>query len=355
MPDSAGRFAVIMAGGVGSRFWPVSTPALPKQFLDLTGTGRSLLQQTYDRVSALVPDAHILVLTNARYIAKVREQLPGIPTENIVAEPAMRNTAPAILLAANIIDQRSPGAVMAVMPSDHFIGHQAAFLHDLARAMNRAADKDVLITLGIRPDRPHTGYGYIQFDTNEPGDFKPVLRFTEKPGKQTAETFLAQGNYLWNAGIFVWRSGVIRKAYAKYLPEMFRKLERVRYDTEFMARDLAEIFPGVENISVDYGIMEKAGNVEVLPVDFGWNDLGSWDAVYRQLARREGENIVLRGSARFENARGNLVYSDRPDPVIIDGLNGFLFAESGGRRLLIPLERSQDVKKWRDAFPADDA
>ena len=355
MPPSAERYAVIMAGGVGSRFWPVSTPARPKQFLDLTGAGRSLLQQTYDRVSALVPDTRILVLTNARYTDKVKAQLPGLPAENIIAEPAMRNTAPAILLAAGIIESRSPGAVMCVLPSDHYIGDRAAFIADLKRAMDRAASKDVLITLGIRPDRPHTGYGYIQYNQNNPDDFKPVLRFTEKPDKQTAERFLAQGNFLWNAGIFVWRSDVIRAAFAEHLPDMFRTLGQVRFNSDFMEADLQAVFPVLENISVDYGIMEKSANVEVLPVDFGWNDLGSWDAVYRQLARHEGENIVLRGKALFGQAKGNLVYSDRPEPVILDGLDGFLFAESDGKRLIIPLNRSQEVKKWRTAFPEDDA
>ncbi|NPA46786.1 MAG: mannose-1-phosphate guanylyltransferase [Chlorobi bacterium] len=340
-------YAVIMAGGVGSRFWPVSTEDNPKQFLDLTGSGKSLLRQTFERLSRLMPADRILVVTNKRYIDKVGQHLPELPAENILAEPVMRNTAPAILLAAGTIHARHPEAVMTVAPSDHFIGDENRFTADMKAAMDYAATHDDLITLGIRPDSPHTGYGYIQYDPADASPFKKVLRFTEKPQREQAEKFLQEGNYLWNAGIFVWRVPVIREAFRQCLPETFRQLEKIDFRDENLQAQIDAVFPGAENISVDYGIMEKASNVKVLPVDFGWNDLGSWDALYKQLRRLSDENIVINGTLLVADASGNLIYNARPKTVIIDGLKDHLIVNDEGHLMIIPLDHAQDVKQWR--------
>jgi mannose-1-phosphate guanylyltransferase len=341
------KFAVIMAGGIGSRFWPESTEENPKQFLDLTGTGKSLLRQTYERINKTVPRENILVVSNRKYKKKIQEQIPEIPPENILAEPVMRNTAPAVLYAANRIHSKSENAAFVILPSDHYIENEKQFINDIDKSLHFASENDVLITLGIQPDSPHTGYGYIRFDKTAGADFKPVLQFVEKPDPETAKKYLKSGDYLWNAGIFVWRTDVIRDAFRKHLHGMFSLMEKVDYGPEKEQEQIEKVFPGLENISVDYGIMEKAENVRVLPVSFGWNDLGSWDAIHKQLAGKPSDNIALNSILHTKNARGNLVKTDGKK-VILSGLNDFLIVESGDVLMIIPRSEAQEVKKWRE-------
>jgi len=343
-------YGVIMAGGIGSRFWPVSTEEKPKQFLDLTGSGRSLLQQTYDRLTQVVPARNILVLTNKRYVDQVREQLPGIPAEHILAEPVMRNTAPAILLAANYLAAKDPHAVMAVTPADHYIAPASAFAGQLKEALEYAGANEVLLTMGIRPREPHTGYGYIQYDPGDSGRFKKVLRFTEKPDKETARLFLKEGNYLWNSGIFIWQVPVIRQAFAKFLPQTYEALNRIDYRAPGLQAQIDKYFPAADHISIDYGILEKATDVKVLPATFEWNDLGSWDALYKQLRKNPGDNVVINGRLLQADAMGNLIYTDRHKDFIIDGLADHLIVDLDDIQLILPLDKAQEVKKWRQKW-----
>lgn len=350
MAQASHTYGVIMAGGVGSRFWPVSTEARPKQFLDLTGSGRSLLQQTFDRLRRIMPAENILVLTNKRYTEQVREQLPGLPPSNILAEPVMRNTAPAILLAANYLAARDSEAVMVVSPADHYIHPPEKFVEDINEAIRGALQNRALMTLGIRPTEPHTGYGYIQYDEKDTGRLKKVVRFTEKPDRPTAEKFLHDGHYLWNSGIFVWQVPVIREAFARFLPRTFEALNRIDYKAGELQQQIDRYFPDAENISVDYGILEKAPGVMVLPVNFQWNDLGSWDALYKQLRQQPGQNVVINGRLLHADARGNLIYSQGPKDFIIDGLRDHLIVDVDDIRLIMPLEKAQEVKKWRQKW-----
>ncbi len=336
-----------MAGGVGSRFWPESTGENPKQFLDLTGTNKSLLRQTFERIKRLIPPENILIVTNRKYDRKIREELPELHPENILLEPAMRNTAPAVLFAANKIHAIEPGAVFSILPADHYIGDEERFLTDLNKALDYAGRHEVLITLGIEPDSPHTGYGYIQFDKNDPGEFKKVLRFVEKPDAETARRYLEEGNYLWNAGIFTWRTDVIRNEYKKHLPEMFDMMEKIKFGSPEEEKQLQEIFPQLQNISVDYGILEKSDIVRVLPVSFGWNDLGSWDAIHKQLAKKPSDNIGLNSELYTLDAEGNLVKT-QGKKVILSGLKDYIIVESNDVLMIIPRSQAQSVKKWRE-------
>jgi len=344
---SADTYAVIMAGGVGSRFWPESREDNPKQFLDLTGSGKSLLRQTYERINRLFPASRILVVTNRKYADKVKEHLPELPADNILQEPAMRNTAPAILYAANKIRRRNPKAVFAVLPSDHFIADEEKFLKTLGEALEYARRNKSLITLGIRPTRPHTGYGYIRHEPNDPEKFKRVLQFVEKPAREKAEKYLQEGNYLWNAGMFVWPVESIREAYRRHLPVMFEEMEKIPYDTKEEQAALEKIFPRLQNISVDYGILEKAEDIKVLPAEFGWNDLGSWDALYEQLKHRDQANLSLNSRLIADNATGNLVKTPGKT-VILSGLENYIIVDTGDVLMIVPRDKAQDVKLFRE-------
>ncbi len=340
-------FGVIMAGGVGSRFWPASTEKTPKQFLDLTGTGKSLLRQTFERLNQFIPSENILVVTNQRYRDIILQDLPELTGNSVLTEPVMRNTAPAVLYASNRIHAINPEATLLITPSDHYIDDEKTFEKNVLKAARFARQNNALMTLGIQPLSPHTGYGYIEFDKTDSSEIKKVIRFTEKPDRETAQKFLEQGNFLWNAGIFVWTTSAIRQAFKQHLPEMFEKMESDVYGTPEEAKFIREIFPGLQNISVDYGILEKADNVYVLPAGFQWNDLGSWDALYKQLKKKSGENITISGESFFKNSRGNLI--DVPGKtVIVSGLENYAVIEHNGVLMIIPLSEAQEVKQWRE-------
>ena len=344
------QFGIIMAGGIGTRFWPESTPEMPKQFLDLTGSGKSFIQQTFERLNKQIPTEQIYILTNERYRDLIKEQISQISDKQIIAEPVMRNTAPAVLYAAKKIHQINNKAVMLVAPSDHYIANDDKFASNVQAAFDEVAQSDKLMTLGIVPNAPNTGYGYIQFE-NTPNPIKKVLQFTEKPDLQTAQSFLNQGNYLWNAGIFVWSSASILQAFKKYLPEMYQIMSRNDdiFNTALEKDFIKKNFPLLENISIDYGILEKADNVYVLPAEFVWNDLGAWNAIYEQLHQKDTENVAVNTQLLADNSRGNLVKTNGKKVVLKD-LENYAVVDTPDVLMIIPRKDDQKVKEYAKYF-----
>ncbi len=340
------QFGIIMAGGIGSRFWPESTTEMPKQFLDLLGTGKSFIQQTFERLNRLVPENQIFILTNERYRSLIKEQIPQISDEQIIAEPVMRNTAPAILYAAKKIKKINPKAVMLVAPSDHYIAKEEKFFDNVQKAFNEVAQHDKLMTLGIVPNAPNTGYGYIQYQKKDSNPIKKVLAFTEKPILEKAQEFISQGNYLWNAGIFVWSVKSILKAFKQLLPEMYQEMSRNEdvYNTPMEKDFIQKYFPLLENISIDYGILEKANNVYVLPADFIWNDLGAWNAIYEQL-KTDKVNVSINSELIADNSSGNLIKTNHKKVVIKD-LKNYAIVDTKDVLMIIPRKDDQKVKEY---------
>ncbi len=338
-------YAVIMAGGVGSRFWPVSTQEFPKQFHDMLGTGQSLLQRTFSRINQLVPQKNILIATNERYEDLVLQQIPACTKNQVLLEPAMRNTAPCILYAALKIYAQNKDAVLLIAPSDHWIDNEPEFLKNIETSFTACAEKDILMTLGIQPDAPNTGYGYIQY-APENTAIKKVKNFTEKPDKATAQQFLDSGDYLWNAGIFVWSAKSIIAAFQKQLPEMVALFDVTdTYNTSLEKEFIQKNYEKATNISIDFGIMEQARNVHVLPVEFGWNDLGTWGSLYNKLKKDSQENATVGATTLFNNASGNMVRTANGKRVVIQGLHDFIVVEKEGILLICPKKDEQDIKE----------
>ncbi|WP_442267131.1 mannose-1-phosphate guanylyltransferase [Tenacibaculum sp. ZS6-P6] len=339
-------YAIIMAGGVGSRFWPVSTQKFPKQFHDMLGTGQSLIQRTFERINELVPTNNILIATNTSYEKLVLQQLPQLSNRQLLLEPVMRNTAPCILYAALKIYRQNPNAVMLVAPSDHWIKDEGEFLRNIKTSFEACSKEDILMTLGIQPDHPNTGYGYIRYEQNST-EIKKVTRFTEKPDLETAQQFLKSGDYLWNAGIFVWSAKSIIEAFKVYLPEMVDVLDDGSnvYNTDFEDDFIKNNYGKCENISIDFAIMERANNVHVLPVDFGWNDLGTWGSLYGKLKKDEQENAVVGASVIFRDAKGNMIRTQNGKRVVIQGLQDFIVVEKKDVIMICPRKDDQDIKQ----------
>lgn len=343
-------YVVIMAGGIGSRFWPVSTEEFPKQFHDLLGAGKTLLQKTFDRINNFVPSKNILILTNERYENLVLEQLPKVTKDQLVLEPAMRNTAPCILLSALKIQKQNPNAVMLVAPSDHWIEDEAAFENNIKTAFTQCAQDDILMTLGVQPTFPNTGYGYIQFDNTSDNEICKVNQFTEKPDYKTAQSFLKQGNYLWNAGIFIWSIKSITQAFANYLPEMYQLFADgiPRLNTKDERAFIEENYSKAENISIDYGILEKAKNVHTLTAAFDWNDLGTWGSLYDKLDKDEQNNAVVRAKTVLLNASGNMIQTDTKKRVVISNLTDYIIVDKGNTLIIVPKNQEQEIKNIRE-------
>ncbi|KAA1244803.1 mannose-1-phosphate guanylyltransferase [Aquimarina sp. RZ0] len=339
-------YAILMAGGVGSRFWPVSTTEFPKQFHDMLGTGETLIQRTFNRLAKIIPTENIFILTNERYNNLVLMQLPKAKQQQVVTEPAMRNTAPCILYAALKIHKENPDAVMVVAPSDHWIENEDAFLGDVKKSFEACAEKDILMTLGIQPTFPNTGYGYIKYD-KDTEDIKKVARFTEKPNYETAQQFVNQGNYLWNAGIFIWSATSIITAFAKFQKEMTDLFDKgsIVYNTTQENDFIAENYPLAENISIDYAILEKAENVYVLPATFDWNDLGTWGSLYDKLEKTTSNNAVVNARVLAEQASGNMIRTAADKIVVIDGLEDYIIVDKEDVLLIYPKKKEQDIKQ----------
>jgi len=344
-------YAVIMAGGVGSRFWPVSTKDYPKQFHDMLGKGESLLQSTFKRMAKLIPNENILIATNQRYKDLVLEQLDGVKELQLLLEPTMRNTAPCILYAALKIQKENPDGVMIVAPSDHWIDDEQTFINNIETSFQACANQDILMTLGIQPTFANTGYGYIQFDPDSHWDaeieIKKVKKFTEKPELEVAKQFLESGDYLWNAGIFIWSVKSILKAFEENLPEMTRLFceGNLVYNTDFEDDFIRTNYGNAEDISIDYGIMQAATNIYVLPVDFGWNDLGTWSSLYDKLPKDYENNASVNGKTIFRNASGNMVSTQTKKHVIIQGLDDFIVVEKDNVLLICPKKDDQNIKQ----------
>ncbi|MCF4102227.1 mannose-1-phosphate guanylyltransferase [Gillisia sp. M10.2A] len=344
-------YAVIMAGGVGSRFWPVSTSKFPKQFHDMLGVGETLLQRTFNRLTNTVPYENILILTNDEYLDLVQQQLPEITKDQIILEPAMRNTAPCILLAALKIKKKNPDAIMLVAPSDHWIQDDEAFANDIKTSFEAVAENDMLITLGIKPTFANTGYGYIQFKEEADKCLQKVVKFTEKPTLRNARKFLEEGNYLWNAGIFIWKASFISDSFLSYLPEMFH-LFNEGYEELNSKRERAfinETYPKAQNISIDYAIMEKSDSVYLIPASFDWNDLGTWGALHSELAKDDYDNAVVNSSLIPMESKGNMVYTHKHKVVVLDGLEDYIVVDDEEVLLIVPKEKEQDIKNIRES------
>ncbi len=346
MTNNKNYYAVIMAGGVGSRFWPMSTSTYPKQFHDMLGVGQSLIQRTFERINDLVPSKNILIATNERYEDLVLEQLPKTTKSQLLLEPTMRNTAPCILYAALKVYNDNPDAVILVAPSDHWIDDETEVSKNIKTSFDACTQEDILMTLGIQPDNPNTGYGYIKFNESDK-EIKKVKNFTEKPNLATAKKFLESGDYLWNAGIFVWSAKSIIKAFKNLLPEMVDVLDDGNnvYNTDFEDDFIKNNYTKCENISIDFGIMEKAENVHVLPVDFGWNDLGTWGSLYNKLEKDEANNAVVGANTIFKDANGNMIRTQSGKKVVIQGLSDFIVVEKEDVLLICPKKNEQDIKQ----------
>lgn len=339
-------YGIIMAGGVGSRFWPVSTKSFPKQFHDMLGTGDTLIQKTFKRLSALIPKENILVLTNEIYKDLVLEQLPEINENQVLLEPAMRNTAPCILYAALKIKKQNQEAVMLVAPSDHWIEDEHAFGENVQAAFNFCHQNNALVTLGIKPTFPNTGYGYIEFEKSSV-ELKPVIQFREKPDYETAKSFLAQGNFLWNAGIFIWSVVSVIDAFEKHQPKLinlFLSGESV-YNTDSENQFILDNYGLAENISVDYAIMEQSDNVYVLPATFDWNDLGTWGSLYDKLDKDENNNAVVNTRLQSTDAFGNMIKTKTNKIVVIDGISDYIIVDENEVLLIFPKEKEQQIKE----------
>jgi len=338
-------FAILMAGGVGSRFWPVSTVEFPKQFHDMLGTGETLLQKTFSRLQKIIPTQNILVLTNSRYNDLVLQQL-NIAPEQVLLEPAMRNTAPCILYATLKIKKLNPEAQILVAPSDHWIENETLFVHHLEQSFDFCQNHNALMTLGIQPTHPNTGYGYIEFDRLDENLIKKVVQFREKPDLPTAQEFLERGNFLWNAGIFIWSAYAILSSFEKHQPKMFALFQQGEntYNTPEEKDFIKKNYPLAENISIDYAILEKSENVYVFPSSFDWNDLGTWGSLYDKLPKNHDNNAVINAKTITEDAKNNIIRTQSGKLVVIKGINDFIIVETQDTLLIYPKSDEQTFK-----------
>ena len=339
-------YAVIMAGGVGSRFWPVSTQENPKQFHDMLGIGESLIQNTFSRLEKIIPKENILVATNIRYKDLVLSHLPDISEKQLLLEPVMRNTAPCVLYSSLKISNLDSKAVIVIAPSDHFISNTKEFIENLRTAFDACEKEDILMTLGIKPSNPNTGYGYIKYVEGS-AKIKKVEAFVEKPDLKTAKQFLQDGSYLWNAGIFVWSAKSILNSFKTNLGEMYGLLAmgEMDWNTKSEAEFIQENYNKAENISIDYGIMEGAKNVHVLPVDFGWNDLGTWGSLFDKLPKDNSNNAVVNAKSFFIDSFNNMVRTQGNKEIIIKGLSDYIIVETEDKIMILPKSDEQEIKQ----------
>jgi mannose-1-phosphate guanylyltransferase len=339
-----------MAGGIGSRFWPVSRTEFPKQFIDFFGVGKTLIQSTFERFLKICPAENIFIVTNESYVDIIKTQLPSISDNQILAEPLMRNTAPCISYGVMKIAELNEDAVIVVAPSDHTVANLDAFIDAIERCYEAAAASDSLITMGIKPSRPDTGYGYIQFEEEVlPSDenLKKVKIFTEKPNLDLAKSFLQSGDFLWNAGIFIWSAKALQSALKQHLPEMFELFSKGKpmYNTPKEVKFIKDAYQLCTNISIDFGLMEKAENVYVLPADFGWSDLGTWASVY-EMSKRDnlGNALTPANQIMIYDSTNCLINVSEDKLVVLQGLHDFIVVESNNTLLICPRSEEQNVK-----------
>ena len=346
------NYCVIMAGGVGSRFWPMSRTAHPKQFMDILGTGETLLQQTYNRFLRLCPKENIFIVTNESYVSLVKEQIKGIANDNILSEPARKNTAPCVAYASYKIAQMNPDALIVVAPSDHLITKEDTFVKAIKACYAKAASEDCLVTLGINPSRPDTGYGYIQFVESEVKEkdkrIKKVKTFTEKPDLEMAKFFLQSGDFLWNSGIFIWSVKSVINAFEKHCSDMdaiFKDGNR-KYNTPEEAEFIAKAYTNCKNISIDYAIMEKADNVYVRSSIIGWSDLGTWGSLYEHVKQDNHKNAIVGKNVMMYDSKNCIVNVPKDKLVVMQGLDDYIVVESDGILLICKKEDEQQIRTF---------
>ncbi len=343
------NYVAIMAGGIGSRFWPLSRTDYPKQFLDILNTGRTLIQATYDRFALFIPIENIYIVTAYQYKDIVVKQLPDLDPKNILCEPSRKNTAPCIAFISYKLHQINPDANMICAPADHIILDQTGFKNICLQALHFTANIKALVTLGIKPTHPNTGYGYIQYEQQAVSEnvFK-VKTFTEKPDKELARTFISSGDFLWNAGIFVWQVKNIIKAFEIFLPEMHDVFdaEKLNFSTAGEKDAIERIYPQCTNISIDYGVMEKADNVYIIPSSFGWSDLGTWASAYDNLEKDYFENAVSGDNVIIIDATKNIVHVNNKKLVLLQGLDDFIVVDTPDVLLICRKDKEQEIKEY---------
>jgi mannose-1-phosphate guanylyltransferase len=348
MSESKGNkpYVAIMAGGIGSRFWPASRAARPKQFLDILGVGKSLIRLTFERFLKLTSADRIYVVTNAQYRDLVKEHLPELSDDQIIGEPSRNNTAPCIAYTAFKLNQLDPESNMVVAPSDHIILKEDFFVAQLQKALAFTASNDALVTLGIQPTRPDTGYGYINFDRAENDGIHQVKRFTEKPKLEKAQEFLDSGDYLWNAGIFVWSTQAILKAFSQYATEIHELLgsDLDAYNSDRESSYIQEVYPKTPSISVDYAIMENADNIFTLPSDLGWSDLGTWASLHAESEKDENRNVVQSDLSLLQEVKNSLIRLPEGKLAVIRGLDDFIVVDEEDVLLIFPKSQEQEIK-----------
>ncbi len=343
------HYVAIMAGGIGSRFWPISRSNYPKQFLDILNTGRTLIQSTYDRFASFIPPENIFVVTSNEYVNIVKKQLPQLPLQNILGEPSRKNTAPCIAYISFKLLEKDPQASLIVAPSDHLILDNIAFKKVCLEALAFVNKHNAFITLGIKPTHPNTGYGYIQYEQYAVSDnVYKVKTFTEKPNLELAKTFVSSGEFLWNAGIFVWQVKNVISAFEKFLPEMYDVFaaEKSKFNTPEEDKAINEIYPQCTNISIDFGIMEKADNVYLIPSSFGWSDLGTWNSAYDNLEKDYLGNAVAGDNVIVFDAHRNMVHNQTDKLVVIQGMEDYIVVDTDDVLLICRKDREQEIKEY---------
>jgi mannose-1-phosphate guanylyltransferase len=343
------HYVAIMAGGIGSRFWPMSRTNHPKQFLDILGTGKTLIQQTFERYASFVPEENVYVVTSQDYVEMVKKQLPQIAHENILSEPHRKNTAACIAYVSFKLSQKDPKACLIAAPSDNLIFEKEEFTATCKKALSFVDHINAFVTIGVKPTYPNTGYGYIQHDTIEATpDIYKVKTFTEKPNLELAKTFIASGDFLWNAGIFFLKVKNILTAFEKHLPEMYEVFaaEKDKFNTPEEAAALETIYPQCTNISIDFGIMEKADNVYVIPATFGWSDLGTWNSAWENMPKDERSNVVSGKKVIIVDAANSMVHVPDNKLVVLQGLDGFIVVDTKDVLLICKKENEQEIKDY---------
>lgn len=346
------NYCIIMAGGVGARFWPMSRKDHPKQFIDILGTGETLIQATFNRFLKVCPSENIYIVTNDSYKELVLEQLPQIGENQVLCEPSRRNTAPCIAYANYVIAERNPDANIVVAPSDHIILKEEAFIEVIEAALVATEKNDWLLTLGIKPSRPDTGYGYIQFEEKDVCPFdariNKVRTFTEKPQLEMAKQFLASGDFLWNSGIFIWRLKTIMQSFESYLPDVDQlfKAGIGKYNTEQESAFIEQTYSMCKSISIDYGVMEKANNVYVLASDFGWSDLGTWGSLYDTRRKDTNSNAIVGNNVMTYDSHNCIVNMPKDKLVVLQGLDGYIVVEEEGTLLVCRKEDEQQIRQF---------
>jgi mannose-1-phosphate guanylyltransferase len=343
------HYVAIMAGGIGSRFWPMSRTNMPKQFLDILHTGKTLIQETFDRYNKLVPAENIYIVTSLEYVDIVKKQLPLLPVENIVAEPSKKNTAPCIAYIAFKLLQKDPDALMIAAPADNLILEADEFIKTATKALDFVDHINALVTIGIKPAYPNTGYGYIQHDMAEAGpSIYKVITFTEKPNLELAKAFVASGDFLWNAGIFTWKVKNLLAAFEKYLPEMYEVFaaEKDKLNTPGEAAAIEQIYPQCASISIDFGIMEKADNVYVIPASFTWSDLGTWNSTWDNMEKDYFNNAVAGNQVMIVDANNCVVHVPDNKLVLLQGLDDYIIVDTKDVLMICKKEKEQEIKEY---------